>query len=257
MKQIAITGASGAIGSALAQAYAKHGVKLWLQGRQLNALKALEDRCQQLGATTEVVQLDLTDSVAVSTWGNDLSASGIDLLIVNAGVNSHIDPDTGLEDSDASQKLLQVNLISAMHLVQAVLPMMQQRQHGQIALMSSLAAWRGLPITPSYSASKAALKAYGESLRSAAAPHGVSINVILPGYVQSTMCDDMPGPKPFLWSPERAAQTIQVGLAANHGRIAFPFWLSLGCQWLSSLPDGLAAWLLNRLGLGVSQEKRS
>src|SRR3546814_10388459 len=95
---------------------------------------------------------------------------------------------------------------------------MRGRGEGQIALVSSLAAWRGLPDTPSYSASKAAVKVYGEGMRDLLAQEGVKINVVMPGYVESQMCAEMPGPKPFLWPASRAARTIRSGLARNRER---------------------------------------
>ncbi|HNI73520.1 MAG TPA: SDR family NAD(P)-dependent oxidoreductase, partial [Accumulibacter sp.] len=103
-----------------------------------------------------------------------------------------------------------------------------------------------LPITPSYCASKAGLKAYGEALRGWLAPEGIWINVVMPGYVESKMCREMPGPKPFLWSPERAAAYIRRGLARNRARISFPFPLNFGTWWLAVLPAGLS-WRILRL----------
>jgi len=253
-RRVVITGASGAIGQALAKAYAKPGVTLVLQGRQRHVLDALASDCQALGATTEVVELDVSDVAAVRQWGASLASKGIDLLMVNAGKNIHVDEVSLRESESASDQLLAINLLSAIALVQSVLPSMQARSQGQIALVSSLAAWRGLPTTPSYSASKAGLKAYGESLRTALAHQGIKVNVVLPGYVKSVMCDDMPGPKPFLWTPERAAQVIKCGLQANHGRITFPFWLSLGTHALACMPDGMASWFLKRLGYAANSK---
>ena len=101
------------------------------------------------------------------------------------------------EPWEAVQELLEVNVMAAMATVDAVLPSFRTRGAGQIVLMSSLAAYFGLPVTPSYSASKAALKAYGEALRGWLASEGIHINVVMPGYVESQMCRDMPGPKTF------------------------------------------------------------
>src|SRR5690606_32616370 len=134
---------------------------------------------------------------------------------------------------------------------QSVLPAMRRRGTGQIALLSSLAAYFGLPSTPSYSASKAAVKAYGEALRGWLAPEGIRVNVIMPGYVRSPMCDDLPGPTPFLWSPARAARVIGRGLARDKARISFPFPLSLGCWFLAVLPARLSVYILGKLGYGA------
>jgi short-subunit dehydrogenase len=128
---------------------------------------------------------------------------------------------------------------------------MRARKSGQIALFSSLAGWRGLPATPSYSASKAAIKAYGEAMRDLVAVDGVKINVIMPGYVESKMCFEMPGPKPLLWAPDKAARRIRRGLAANQARISFPFPLNLGCWALGVIPPRLSSIILRWLDYGA------
>ncbi|MBM3595860.1 MAG: SDR family NAD(P)-dependent oxidoreductase [Alphaproteobacteria bacterium] len=247
-QSILITGATGAIGAALAQAYARPGATLHLQGRDASRLEEVAARCRALGAEVREARLDLRDLAALRAWLDALGA--LDLAIVNAGVNTHVGADGAPEPWEEVEALLDVNLKAAMALVHGVLPAMRARGAGQIALIGSLAGWFGLPATPAYSASKAGLRAYGESLRGWLGPQGIRINVVMPGYVGSAMCDAMPGPKPFLWQPARAAAAIRRGLARDRARICFPFPLSWGCRALSMLPATLAIAILRRLGYG-------
>jgi short-subunit dehydrogenase len=245
---ILITGASGAIGSALAEAYAAPGVVLHLHGRNGPLLAEAAQRCKARGAVVEQHRIDLRDTAAVIRWLAQLgAASPIDLLVANAGMNTHVGPGGEAEPWAEVEALLDVNLRATMALVHAVLPSMRQRGSGQIALVSSLAAYFGLPMTPAYCASKAAIKTYGEALRGWLAPEGIRVNVVMPGYVESPMCAAMPGPKPFLWSPERAARTIRRGLERDRPRISFPFPLNLGTWFLAVLPPTLSQRILGWL----------
>lgn len=99
------------------------------------------------------------------------------------------------------------------------------RRQGQLVMMSSLAGLRGLPQSPSYCASKAAILVYGQSLRSWLARYQVQVHVICPGYIETDMSQRLQGPKPFLVSCEKAAYLIQRGLKKNKACIAFPWQL--------------------------------
>src|SRR3546814_1798613 len=77
----------------------------------------------------------------------------------------------------------------------------------------------------------------------------------MPGYVESQMCAEMPGPKPFLWPASRAARTIRSGLARNRARISFPFPLNLGCFLLSVLHPSASGRILKWLGYGGRSEE--
>lgn len=250
-RTILITGATGGIGGALAEAYAVPGNTLILQGRNAARLAELTALCEGRGARVLTHVLDVRDREALSAWLREIARQEmLDLVIVNAGVNTNIGPDGAGERWEDVQALVEVNVLAAMATVDAVLPSMRARGEGQIALISSLAAYFGLPVTPSYSASKAAVKAYGEALRGWLAPEGIRINVVMPGYVESRMCREMPGPKPFLWPAEKAARHIMRGLARNQPRISFPFPLNLGTWYLSVLPPSVSERILRLLNYG-------
>lgn len=247
-RNILITGASGGLGGALALEYASPTTTLILHGRCRERLASLADRCRDKGATVCTEQFDLRDRIRFRDWL--LMMNGvhpIDLIFANAGMNINTGPQNQGEDWEEVQALLEVNIVATIATVHLLLPSMRARGAGQIAIISSLAAWRGLPETPSYSASKAAVKAYGEAMRDAVAVDGVKINVVMPGYVHSQMAYDMPGPKPFMWSAEKAARFIRRGLHANRARISFPFPLNLGCWLLAGIHPSVSGWVLKRL----------
>lgn len=248
-KTVLITGATGGIGGALAEVYAEAGNTLILQGRNVARLAELAALCEARGARVLIRELDVRNRDELSGWVHEISQQEqVDLVIVNAGVNINIGPDGAGERWEDVQALIEVNVLAAMATVNGALPAMRARGEGQIALISSLAAYFGLAATPSYSASKAAIKAYGEGLRGWLGPEGIHVNVIMPGYVDSQMCRDMPGPKPFLWPADKAARVIKSGLARNQSRISFPFPLNFGTWGLSVLRPAISQRILRLVG---------
>jgi short-subunit dehydrogenase len=245
-RSILITGASSGIGAALAAEYAAPGVHLVLCGRDAARIHAVAEACRARGATADARVVDVTDASGVAAWIEAADAARpLDLVIANAGVAGGRFG-TG-EGDEAARRVLSVNVDGVVNTVLPALARMRARRNGQIAIMSSLAAFRGFPGAPAYSASKAAVRAWGEALRGRHAREGVAISVICPGFVISRMTADNPFPMPMLMSAERAARIIRRGLARDRGRIAFPWPMYALVRLVATLPDRLIDPLMRRL----------
>jgi len=235
-KNIIITGASSGLGAALALEYADTGVTLGLIGRDRERLKKVAEQCEAKGAVVKIGIMDVRDDEIISEWLEEFdNTHPVDLIIPNAGISA------GAGGSLDKQKLLRevfaINVNGTLNSIMPVIPRMQQRKSGQIAIMSSLAGLRGLPSCPAYSASKAAVRFFGEGLRGELAQDGISVCVICPGYIDTPMTQDNDFYMPFLMSPEKAARKIRKGLSLNRSRIAFPLALYIPLWLLACLPN--------------------
>jgi NAD(P)-dependent dehydrogenase (short-subunit alcohol dehydrogenase family) len=179
-------------------------------------------------------------------------AHAIDLLFANAGVMEGTPRDGEIEDADAAFTLIETNIGGVLNTVQPALPGMMARGRGQIAIISSLAAFVPLGDSPSYCASKAAVLSYGLSLRTLLAKRGVRVNVICPGYITTPMMLRESGPKPFEMAPERAVEIIRRGLDRDRAVIAFPRLFALATRINGLLPDRLRRRLLREFRFTVS-----
>ena len=245
-RSVFITGASSGIGEALAVRLAGPGVRLALSGRNSERLEAVAERCRAGGATVDARTIDVADRAAMATWIGEIEAGRpLDLVVANAGISAG--PGGGIEDEAQVRDIFAVNVIGLLNTVLPVVPSMAARGRGRIALVSSLAGFRGFPSAPAYSASKAAVKAYGEALRGTLRPRGVGVSVVCPGFVESRITAKNDFPMPALMSAEAAAAVIVRGLARDKGLIAFPWWIALGVRSLDFLPVALVERVLSRL----------
>ncbi|HBM90875.1 MAG TPA: short-chain dehydrogenase [Rhodospirillaceae bacterium] len=243
---ILITGASSGLGEAIALVYAQKSNVLSLAGRHGERLEAVAQKARAKGAEVHVSVVDVTKAWGMEDWIKQVDArQPIDLVIANAGISAG----TGLGGESKAQALeiFAVNLTGVLNTFFPALKVMKTRGQGQVALMSSLAGFRGFAGAPAYGASKAAVRVYGEALRSEMEPLGIKINVICPGFVETPMTAVNDFSMPFLMKPEKAAKIIRQGLEKNRPRIAFP-WPMAALVWLlAALPIRLTEFLLRRL----------
>jgi short-subunit dehydrogenase len=241
---IVITGASSGIGEALALDYARPGTALALTGRDAGRLEAVAAACRAKGATVVAGTIDVADRAALAAWLTQFDDSHpVDLLIANAGIS--IDKDnSSLDDFALIRKTFAVNVDGVFNTVEPLMTRLMARRRGQIAIVSSLAGFIGLPYSASYNASKAAVRVWGESIRYVLKKSDIGVSVICPGFVVSRITANAPFPMPFLMSAERASAIIRRGLARNHARIAFPIGTKAAVWFGQALPGRWAARLM-------------
>lgn len=243
---ILITGASSGLGEALARAAAGPGRFLWLTGRNDIRLNAVAQECRDRGAEVQTAVLDVSDQGAMASFiaqADELQP--LDLVIANAGISGGTGG--GGESDDQAREIFDINMTGVLNTIHPAIERMRPRRHGQIAVMSSLAALRGFPGAPAYSASKAAVKVYAEALRGALAGEGIGVTAICPGFVKSRMTAVNDFPMPFLMEADRAAEIILRGLRKNKTVIGFPWPMYWMVSFLSILPPALTVRLLSRL----------
>jgi len=246
-RSILITGASSGLGEALALVYAAPGVTLALSGRDRGRLDRVAQACRAAGAAVSAEILDVTGAEEVARWIEEMHAKApLDLVIANAGISGGTGGGVGAtgEGDEQVRRIFAVNLDGVVNTVLPAAALMRAREprdgvKGQIAIMSSLASFRGIPGVPTYCASKAAVRIYGEALRGALASNGIEVSVICPGYVKTPMTAGNPYRMPFLMERSRAARIMKRGLAKGRARIAFPLRLYALVWLLAALPPVL------------------
>jgi short-subunit dehydrogenase len=236
-KHILITGASSGIGAALVLNYAAPGVYLFLHGRNGARLAEVAGAARNKGAIVSTQIGDVTDPAAMGTWIHNCDAQKpLDLVIANAGISAGTGGIAGA-DADQARAIFATNVSGVLNTIHPALPRMLERRRGQIAIISSLAGFRGFIGAPAYCSSKAAVRVYGEALRGAVRSRGVEVNVVCPGFIKTPMTDVNRFHMPFLIMAEQAAIIIRKGLERDAPRIAFPFRMYVLVRLLAALPQ--------------------
>jgi len=245
-KNILITGASSGIGEEVARQYAAPGITLAITGRNNKRLEAVKKDLEGRGAVVIAKVVDATDKTAMEKFIFEADKKApLDLVIANAGVGVQAGDFKSIDE--AAKYTMTVNVFGVFNTLHPALDIFKDRGRGQIAIVASLAGLIGLPGSPIYSASKNAVRAYGEAMRAAYQNKGVEINVVCPGWVRSRITDRNQYKMPFFMEVDKAARIIIRGLAKNKARIAFPFPMVALLKTMNILPISWALAILGRI----------
>jgi len=246
MKRVFITGASSGLGAALARRYAEQGAVLGLVARRRELLEHLVSTLPQKGAQAHrLYVLDVTDHAALEAAARDFIAvlGAAEVVIANAGISQGTLTECQ-EDLPVFERIIATNVsatvatfapfIAAMKL-QAAAGNRQCRLVG----IGSVAGIRGLPGAGAYSASKAAVHSYCESLRVELRASGIKVVTIAPGYIDTPMTRHNRYPMPFLMQPEVfAARAVRAIEAGTRFRV-IPWQMELVARLLRWLPNAV------------------
>ncbi len=236
-----ITGASSGIGRALAKALAGAGARVGVTARRTDLLDELVREVRAGGGTIEAAPADVADrgaiTAAVRTLADKLGP--VDLLIANAGMGTP--SGVGAGHVEAVETMTRVNFLGVVYSFAAVTDAMLERGSGHLVAVSSLAAYKGLPGSAGYCASKAAVNAYCEGLRIELRPRGVAVTCVCPGFIDTPMTATNPRPMPFLMTADEAARRILRALRRRPAVYDFPWPMRL-LMWFSKwAPDEFVA----------------
>jgi short-subunit dehydrogenase len=243
MTRVFITGASSGIGAALAAVYARRGAQLALLGRRQDALQALAD---SLPGQHRIYAVDVRDRAALHAAAADFLAAGaVDVVIASAGISVGTSTED-LADFEVFESIISTNLNATVSTFEPFIASMKKRGRGRLVGIASVAAVRGLPGAGAYSASKAAVKSYCESLRVELCLSGVKVVTLAPGFIRTPMTAGNPYKMPFLMPVERFAQQAVRAIDGGVSYIVLPWQMRWVARLLALVPNRLYDYLAVR-----------
>jgi NADP-dependent 3-hydroxy acid dehydrogenase YdfG len=215
-KVIVITGASSGIGLAAARALAREGARVVLAARSIESLRTEADRLATGGAETLAVPMDVTSDESVAdAIAAVLSRFGrIDAVVNNAGNAGHLSPWDRMAPA-ATRAMFDVHVFGMERVTRAVLPHMTAQGSGTIVNIASTLAWVPMPMAAAYSAAKAAVLSFSESLRAELAGRGVEVVLFAPPHTRTPSEMPLQGPRVFTpeWVADELVRTLRRGRA--------------------------------------------
>jgi short-subunit dehydrogenase len=244
-KVVLITGASSGIGRALGIELARRGASVGLLARRRQLLEEIADEIRRAGGRALALPADVTNADAVRAAVCELRQNfgSIDLLIANAGISVNTFVPNLCEKKIA--ELINVNVIGVVNSVSAVLPKMVAQGSGHLVVNSSLAAYRGLPKSAAYCASKAAISSFFEALRIDLKGSGVDVTIIHPGFVRTSLITNIRR-TPYLMEVDQAVQKIVPAIEKRKKGYSFPWQLATIARACKLLPIPMYDWIAAR-----------
>lgn len=234
MKKILITGATSGIGEELAIQYAAAGVQLFLTGRDEGRLASVAEKCRNKGATVTPKAMSVCDREDMAEWIGKLPP--LDIVVANAGISGGFGGQD-IQDIINDYQIFETNLTGVLNTIYPALPKMVDCGSGQIVIISSLASYFPMPSAPAYSASKVAVRTYGEALAAKLRPYHIDVTVICPGFIKSGMTDKNDFPMPFLMETREAVSRMKLAIDRKVTRLDFPKRMAIPLKILTYLPD--------------------
>ncbi len=230
-----VTGASSGLGRGVALELARRGFTVFATARRAAALAALEAEAAGLSGRVIGAPGDVTDRVALARLYETLEKTRpVALALLNAG-GAYRDP-PGDFGGEAFQRTFALNVQGVANAVNPALNAMRTRGRGQIAIVGSLIGYGGVPNAYAYGPSKAAVISLAVGLKFLAEPHGISVQIINPGYVKTELTAGNRYPMPFLMEGEAAVRRICDGLERGGFEVRFPGRLATLVRLTQSLP---------------------
>jgi len=230
-----ITGASSGIGRSLALRLAHEGWTVLATARRAEALEELAQQSDGPNGRILARPADVTDRDSVRKLVEDTEQEmPIALAVLSAGTFKGDNAEQF--SSEDFKKTVEVNLVGTAHCIEALMPAWIRRRRGHLAVISSVAGYRGLPTSISYGASKAALINMCEALKFDFDRLGLKVQVINPGFVRTPLTDQNEFKMPFLMEADDAADRIARGLKKSSFEIAFPLRFACMLKQLRCLP---------------------
>ncbi|MGE0734346.1 MAG: SDR family NAD(P)-dependent oxidoreductase [Alphaproteobacteria bacterium] len=247
MKSAWITGASSGIGRELALQLARAGWLVLASARNGPGLAELAKEAGDDAGRIVACPLDVTVSSAVAAAATAITdAHGApDLVVLNAGTYIPMSPETFSAVQFRMQ--LDVNLMGAVNVLEALLPALIARRRGHVVLVASVAGYRGLPTSEAYGATKAALINLAESLKLDLARHDIKVQLVNPGFVATPLTAKNSFKMPFLMPVDRAAARMIAGMASDRFEITFPKRFTWQLKALRLLPYRVYFWLARKI----------